>query len=69
MTLVRLPDGVGETREAAEALWQQLHAAGFVVPPVSFGGRGFVRLAAHAYNDEDDYARLAETLVTLVGGG
>jgi isopenicillin-N epimerase len=69
MTLVRLPDGVGETREAAEALWQQLYAAGFVVPPVSFGGRGFVRLAAHAYNDEDDYARLAETLVTLVGDG
>ena len=27
-----------------------------------------MRLAAHVYNDEDDYARLAETLVTLVGG-
>lgn len=69
MTLVPLPDGVGESPEAAEALWQQLYAAGFVVPPVSFGGRGFVRLAAHVYNDEDDYARLAETLVTLVRGG
>ncbi|HKX67083.1 MAG TPA: aminotransferase class I/II-fold pyridoxal phosphate-dependent enzyme [Intrasporangium sp.] len=69
MTLVPLPDGVAETQEAAEALWHQLYAAGFVVPPVSFGGRGFVRLAAHAYNDEDDYARLAETLVTLVGDG
>lgn len=69
MTLVPLPDGMGETTQAAEALWQQLYAAGFVVPPVSFGGRGFVRLAAHAYNDEDDYTRLAETLVTLAGGG
>ena len=69
MTLVPLPGGVAETTEAAESLWQQVYAAGFVVPPLSFGGRGFVRLAAHAYNDEDDYARLAETLVTLVGGG
>jgi isopenicillin-N epimerase len=69
MTLVPLPGGVGQTPEAAEALWQQLHAAGLVVPPVSFGGRGFLRLAAQAYNDEDDYARLAETLVTLVDGG
>ena len=69
MTLVPLPGGVGETTEAADSLWQQLYAAGFVVSPVSFGGRGFIRLAAQAYNDEDDYARLAETLVTLVSRG
>lgn len=68
MRLVALPPGVAATREAAEALWQQLYAAGFAVPPISFGGCGHVRLAVQAYNDEDDYARLAETLVSLVGG-
>lgn len=67
MRLVALPPGVAETKEGAEALWQQLYAAGFAVPPVSFGGCGHVRVAAQAYNDEDDYARLAETLVSLVG--
>ncbi|MBC9821465.1 aminotransferase class V-fold PLP-dependent enzyme [Terrabacter sp. MAHUQ-38] len=66
LRLVALPDGVGETPEAAEALWQRLHAAGFVVPPVSFGGRGYVRLAAAPYNDEDDYARLAVALTSLL---
>lgn len=67
MTLVSLPPGVAQTEEAADALWQQLYAAGFVVPPVAFRGGGYVRLAAQAYNDEDDYARLAEVLVGLVG--
>ncbi|EWT01496.1 class V aminotransferase [Intrasporangium oryzae NRRL B-24470] len=67
MTLVALPEGVADTAERAEALWQGLYAAGFVVPPVAFAGAGYLRLAAQAYNDEDDYARLAETLVVLVG--
>jgi isopenicillin-N epimerase len=62
LRLVALPDGVATTTEAAEALWQRLYAAGFVVPPVAFGGRGHLRLAAAPYNDEDDYARLAEAL-------
>lgn len=67
MTLVGLPDGAAATPEGAEALWQQLYAAGLVVAPVSFAGAGHVRLAAQAYNDEEDYARLAEVLVGLVG--
>jgi isopenicillin-N epimerase len=71
MRLVALPPGIAETTEAAEVLWQQLYAAGFVVPPGSFDGRGYVRLAAQAYNDENDYAglaeALAEALVALVG--
>jgi isopenicillin-N epimerase len=57
---------VATTTEHAETLWQALHAAGFVVPPVAFGGRGYLRLAAAPYNDEDDYARLAEALPALV---
>jgi len=60
--LVALPDGVATTTEEAEALWQRLHAAGFVVPPVAFEGRGYLRLAAAPYNDEDDYVRLAHAL-------
>jgi isopenicillin-N epimerase len=66
LRLVALPEGVATTTEHAETLWQALHAAGFVVPPVAFGGRGYLRLAAAPYNDEDDYARLAEALPALV---
>ncbi len=62
MELVALPEGIATTTDAADALWQRLYAAGFVVPPVAFGGRGHLRLAAAAYNDEDDYARLALAL-------
>ena len=36
----RCPTGVATTTEDAEALWHRLYAAGFVVPPVAFGGRG-----------------------------
>jgi isopenicillin-N epimerase len=67
MTLVALPDGVATTQEEANALWRRLCAAGFAVPPVAFEGRGFVRLAAQAYNDPDDYARLAAALTAVVG--
>jgi isopenicillin-N epimerase len=64
--VVALPPGVADTPEGAEALWHQLYAAGFVVPPVSFAGRGLLRLAAAPYNDEDDYTCLAEALLGLV---
>jgi isopenicillin-N epimerase len=67
LRLVALPDGVATTTESAEALWQQLYAAGLVVPPVSFEGRGYLRLAAAPYNDEDDYARLAAALPGILG--
>jgi isopenicillin-N epimerase len=67
LTVVPLPDGVATTPEEAEALWQRLYAAGFVVAPVSFGGRGYLRLAAQAYNDEDDYVRLGTALSGLLG--
>ena len=67
LRLVALPDGVADTTEAAEALWQQLYAAGIVVPPVAFAGRGYLRLAAAPYNDEGDYARLAAALPGILG--
>ncbi|GAB3876365.1 aminotransferase class V-fold PLP-dependent enzyme [Terrabacter terrigena] len=68
LRLVALPEGVADTTESAEALWQRLHAAGFVVPPVAFDGRGYLRLAAAPYNDEDDYARLAAALPQILAG-
>jgi isopenicillin-N epimerase len=66
LRLVALPEGVATTTESAEALWQRLYAAGFVVPPVAFEGRGHLRLAAAPYNDEDDYARLAAALPAIL---
>jgi len=66
LRLVALPDGVATTTADAEALWQRLYAAGFVVPPVAFDGRGYVRLAAAPYNDEEDYARLGAVLPGLL---
>jgi isopenicillin-N epimerase len=68
MELVALPEGVADTHDSALELWQRLYAAGFVVPPVAFGGRGHLRLAAAAYNDEDDYTRLADALPALLHG-
>jgi isopenicillin-N epimerase len=67
MTVVGLPDGVATTLEDATALWHRLYAAGFVVAPVSFEGRGLLRLAAQAYNDESDYVRLGTALSDLLG--
>jgi isopenicillin-N epimerase len=67
LEVVALPPGVAETPEGAEALWQRLYAAGFVAAPVSFAGRGLLRLAAAPYNDEDDYERLADALPALIG--
>ncbi|TQM62615.1 aminotransferase class V-fold PLP-dependent enzyme [Humibacillus xanthopallidus] len=69
LEVVALPPGVAETPEGAASLWQRLYAAGFVVPPVSFAGRGLLRLAAAPYNDEDDYERLADGLPALLGAG
>ena len=67
LRLVALPEGVAVTTEAAEALWQKLYAAGLVVPPVAFEGRGYLRLAAAPYNDEDDYSGLAAALPGILG--
>ena len=64
--MVTLPEGAADGLDDAEVLWQRLYAAGFVVPAVSFGGRGHVRLAAAAHNDDDDFARLADALPDLL---
>jgi isopenicillin-N epimerase len=65
--LLALPLGGAPPADAADAVGQQLYAAGIVVPPVAFAGRGYLRLAAAPYNDEDDYARLAAALPGILG--
>ncbi|GAA2476427.1 aminotransferase class V-fold PLP-dependent enzyme [Terrabacter carboxydivorans] len=66
LRLVALPEGLATTSEDAEQLWQRLYAAGFVVPPIAFEGRCYLRLAAAPYNDESDYERLAAALPAVL---
>ncbi|MGH3498537.1 MAG: aminotransferase class V-fold PLP-dependent enzyme [Nocardioidaceae bacterium] len=67
MRLVPLPDGVAATPEDADAFQHRLAEDGHVVAPaIAFGERGYLRIAAQGYNDESDYERLAEVLVTIV---
>ena len=65
MRLVELPDGPRDEVEA-HALRDRIAAEhGIEVAVTSWSGRGFVRISAHAYNDLDDYARLAAALRAL----
>lgn len=61
MRLVRLPAGMADTEEEAEGLYGRLSAAGVEVAPVSWGGAGYLRIAAAPYNTADDYDRLVDT--------
>ncbi|MDF3300291.1 aminotransferase class V-fold PLP-dependent enzyme [Streptomyces tropicalis] len=67
MRLVRLPDGLGRTRLAADALRDRAAAelaaeAAFT----SFDGIGYLRLSAHVYNVPADYDRFAERCVPVL---
>ncbi|MEU6405840.1 aminotransferase class V-fold PLP-dependent enzyme [Streptomyces sp. NPDC046985] len=67
MRLVRLPDGLGATRVAADALRDRATAelaaeAAFT----SFDGVGYLRLSAHVYNTPADYERFADACVPVV---
>ncbi len=68
MRLVRLPDGMLGGPGAVDALYDRLstehHAE---CAPVWFGGEGFVRIAAQAYNDAEDYRRLGAALSLIAG--
>ncbi|OQR61485.1 aminotransferase class V [Streptomyces maremycinicus] len=67
MRLVRLPEGLGTTRLAADALRDRATAElGVEAAFTSFGGLGYLRLSAHVYNTPDDYAYFAETCVPVV---
>ncbi|MEU6350425.1 aminotransferase class V-fold PLP-dependent enzyme [Streptomyces sp. NPDC047072] len=68
MRLVRLPDGLGPTREDADALRDRV-ADELAVEAAftSFDGIGYLRLSAHVYNTPADYEYFAEACVPALG--
>lgn len=67
MQLVPLPDGVAGTHDDAAALQALIGEESSVEVAVTcWGGRGFVRVCAHAYNAPADYRRLAADLPSLL---
>ena len=67
MRLVPLPPGVLTSPAQADALYQALSQRRVEVAPVLFGGAGYLRIAAGPYNTPDDYDRLADVVVELLG--
>jgi len=67
MRLVRLPEGLGATREEADALRMELFdEVGVETAFTSFRGIGYFRLSAHLYNDASDYEAFAERCVPQI---
>ncbi|WP_151770664.1 aminotransferase class V-fold PLP-dependent enzyme [Streptomyces abyssomicinicus] len=67
LRLVRLPDGLAGTREEADALRDEVARKLRVTAAfTSFGGTGYVRLSAHAYNTPGDYDHFAESCVPVL---
>ncbi|WP_314223951.1 aminotransferase class V-fold PLP-dependent enzyme [Streptomyces zaehneri] len=67
MRLVRLPEGLGTSRVAADALRDRATAElGVEAAFTSFDGLGYLRLSAHVYNTPDDYGHFAETCVPVI---
>ncbi|OSP41277.1 aminotransferase class V [Streptomyces sp. 13-12-16] len=68
MRLVRLPDGLADSRLAADALRDRAPAElGVEAAFTSFGGVGYLRLSAHVYNTAEDYEYFAERCVPVLG--
>lgn len=69
MRLVRLPLGLGATREEADALRMDLlDAVGVETAFTSFRGIGYFRLSAHLYTEESDFAAFVERCVPQILG-
>lgn len=67
MRLVRLPLGLGATREEADALRMDLlDAVGVETAFTSFRGVGYFRLSAHLYTEESDVAAFVERCVPQI---
>ena len=66
MRLVRLP--VGRRRRLAAPLRARLLAAGTDAPVHAIGGALWLRLSAFAYNELEDYARLADIVARVFAG-
>jgi isopenicillin-N epimerase len=68
MSLVPLPEGVAESDDDARSFIDSVsRELGVEVAANPWRGRGWLRVSAHAYNDESDYERLANGLPGLLG--
>ena len=67
MRLVPLPDGVLAAAGHVDPFYEALSQQRVEVSPVSFGGAGYLRIAAAPYNTPDDYDRLASVVRELLG--
>lgn len=68
MRLVRLPDGLADSRVAADRLRDRVaRELGVEAAFTSFGGAGYLRLSAHVYNTAADYEHFADVCVPVLG--
>ena len=67
MRLVPLPDGVLTAPGQADPFYESLSRQRVEVAPVHFAGAGYLRIAAAPYNTSDDYDRLADTVLEILG--
>jgi len=68
MRLVPMPDGVLASAEHVDAFYEALSRERVEVSPISFGGAGYLRIAAAPYNTPDDYDRVAGVVRGLLRG-
>ena len=68
MRLVPLPDGIVTDPGQADPFYEALSRQRVEVAVICFEGAGYLRIAAAPYNTPDDYDRLADTVLTLLGG-
>ncbi|PRB01543.1 aminotransferase class V-fold PLP-dependent enzyme [Microbacterium sp. MYb64] len=67
MRLIRLPLGIGRTREEADDLRMRLFdEVGVETAFTSFAGAGYFRLSAHLYNEAADFEAFAERCVPRI---
>jgi isopenicillin-N epimerase len=69
LRLVPLPDGVADTEEQADAVYEALSARRVEAQVVTYGGRGWIRLSGALYNELGDYERLADVLPEVLVEG
>src|SRR5690554_5035227 len=64
MRLIRLPDGLGKTREEADALRMTLFdRVGVETAFTSFEGRGYYRMSVHLYTEVSDFEAYIERCI------
>jgi isopenicillin-N epimerase len=68
MRLIPLPDGVLASAGHVDSFYEALSRQRVEVSPISFGGAGYLRIAAAPYNTADDYDRLAGIVRELLEG-